>query len=244
MPSTWSTTSCSRSSGKRAKSCCRSLQSRMRDWVRRPDASRRRRPPACARCTPSRGARGWPARCAWAKWRTGWKPPSNTCWRAARPAPPMWKRCWRAWMPSPASFDLLAPGDVGPSQPMRAGRRSRQPSDCRPRRRPGRLPALQPERGRADAGCCRRCRRPSHRAAAVPTPLSRGRAARHRLGALQGRRSHRAGCRWPTSRRPARPRCACARRCSTGWSTRPARSASRARASSPMSARSRARSAT
>ena len=45
-------------------------------------------------------------------------------------------------------------------------------------------------------------------------------------------------------RSPARPRCACARRCSTGWSTRPARSASRARASKPMSARSRARWAT
>ena len=61
-------------------------------------------------------------------------------------------------------------------------------------------------------------------------------AAAGRAGRAPGR---------PSAPHAARSRrCACARRCSTGWSTRPARSASRARGSRPRSARSRARSPT
>ena len=42
------------------------------------DRSRPARRPACARCTRSRAARAWPARCAWARWRTAWRPRSST----------------------------------------------------------------------------------------------------------------------------------------------------------------------
>ena len=52
------------------------LQSRLREWLDQPGARTPRRL-ACARCTPSRAARAWPARCAWAKWRTGSRPRSK-----------------------------------------------------------------------------------------------------------------------------------------------------------------------
>ena len=53
------------------------LAAQLRDWARQPDRRRRTPAPACARCTRSRAARVSPARCAWAKWRTGSKPGSN-----------------------------------------------------------------------------------------------------------------------------------------------------------------------
>ena len=76
----------------KARNCCRSC-SRACATGRAGRPSWRPLRPACARCTPSRAVRVWPARCAWARWRTGWKPPSNTCWRRARPAAPTSKRC-------------------------------------------------------------------------------------------------------------------------------------------------------
>ena len=71
--STRSTPSCSRSSRKKARSCCRSCSRAARLGAPAGRAGGTP-PPACAPCTRSRAARAWPARCAWARWRTAWKP--------------------------------------------------------------------------------------------------------------------------------------------------------------------------
>ena len=95
--STRSTPSCSRSSRKRRRSCCRSSQSQLRDWARQPTDAGARVGAACARCTRSRAARAWPARCAWARWRTGSRPRiEHLLARGARRAPPTSRRCRRA----------------------------------------------------------------------------------------------------------------------------------------------------
>ena len=53
------------------------LDGQLRDWLREPAATDARARPACARCTRSRAAPAWPARCAWARWRTGSRPGSS-----------------------------------------------------------------------------------------------------------------------------------------------------------------------
>ena len=85
--------------------------------------------PACARCTPSRAEPAWPARCAWVRWRTGWKPPSNTCWPRAEATRPMSRRCSARVDAITSAFELLRPpgrddagaGAAGAAQPIDLG---------------------------------------------------------------------------------------------------------------------------
>ena len=106
---------------------------------------------------------------------------------------------------------------------------------ARRERRPGRVgdagaPVASPRRRRTGI--------PSRSAARAASPPRRPRQRRPIATARSTGRASRARRRAPA--RPAEraharrsPRCACARRCSTGSSTRPARSASRARGSNP-----------
>jgi chemosensory pili system protein ChpA (sensor histidine kinase/response regulator) len=67
--------SCSASSSKRAPSCCRSWPTAAPvGGPTRPDGPAWR---PCGPCTPSRAVPAWPARCAWARWPTGWRPRSS-----------------------------------------------------------------------------------------------------------------------------------------------------------------------
>jgi chemosensory pili system protein ChpA (sensor histidine kinase/response regulator) len=103
----------------------------------------------CARCTRSRAAPAWPARCAWANSRTAWNPPSRRCRRKAMAARSI--RCCsastRCRPTSTAAAPRRQPGrGARPANP--AGHRGRS-SPC-PRRR-GRAPgrAGRPPRRRA-----------------------------------------------------------------------------------------------
>ena len=130
--------------------------------------------------------------------------------------------------PTAAPLDAAAPVDLVVERRAAAAEAAAGAPSARSPSRP--VEAASAGRGRAAPGPDRR---PCRRRGSAPIDWSRFKGGPARAGA-GGRQAG----------RPARPRCACVRRCSTGWSTRPARSASRARASNPTSARSRARSAT
>ena len=170
----------------------------LRQWARTARQPQRRATTCCARCTRSRAVPGWPARCAWANSPTAWSRRSSACGSRARgraDVEPLLHALRRACRPP--STRCVPPAAARP-RPS-AGRRPRRASRSAPRQpRPRRVAA-------ADA------------ATAAPSPCRGSRAGARRAG--RARRHHP----WRRSARsPTRP-CACARSCSTAWSTRPAR---------------------
>ena len=207
-----------RSSRKRAGLCPSSRPACATDCAARP--TRPRLPPRCAPCTRSGRARGWPARCAWAM-----------CHRLE-------SRIERLLANPPAqAADLEAlqtRGDALLAAFEPCGRATRRPMPrlrplrCAPSSRWWRRPRRCLRSRRRAGACCRaetvppkppRQAKPEPALVArpprnCPTSTGRGSAPRHR-----SRRS-------PTGPRlqlPPRRPCACARRCSTTWSARPAR---------------------
>ena len=191
------------------------------------------RRPACARCTPSRAVRAWPARCAWARWRTGWRPAIEAAVARNEVArAPTSNRCWAAptpWLGASSSCASRQPrqrraADAGTAGRGRARRLPPRPSTPpMPRPTSSRRSAIDHAAhaggGRAAGrGAARDRADRRHRLEPLRTdPTASSRAAAAERAAPAG-----VGCR-------ARARAAC----STAWSTRPARSASRAPASIP-----------
>ncbi len=235
---TRSTPSCSRSSRKRRRNCCRRSP---RTCVH--GKSRRRCSPRpsvrCARCTRSRAVPASPAPCAWANWRTAWSRRSKNAWAAAPSARRRWRCCTpvstRSTRNSSACARRRVPLNRLPlrrpprprlsSRPWSSSRSSRPRPSCRKPRlrsrpRPNRKPRWCPRRcrnPRSDSSCRRRCPTRLRRRSTGPVSVPPTR----RAPSVPSRRPR------PI---PPRPRCASRRRCWTAWSIRPAKSRSRARA--------------
>ena len=216
--------------GADARSCSRACAS---GCAGPPRPRPRRR--ACARCTPSRAARAWPARCAWARWRTAWKPQSNTWSAAATPAPPTSNVWSAASMRSKPASTCCAAARSTTRSPCRWSR-NRRPSRPLPCRRP--TPAAAPLAPLLPLPVVSTRAEPVAEPApvvqaavepAAPVVQAQPAAAAaspnidwSRFAAAGAGSAVSAG---QPARRPAASRpCACARSCSTAWSTRPARS--------------------
>ena len=156
-----------------AGNCCRSWARACATGPRGRRRAARAPRPACAPCTRSRAAPAWPARCAWARWRTGWRPPSSTCGRDDVAGAPTSSRCCTRVDAMQARFEHAAqrrrpaPAAAG-RVPQRAGRAAAQPAapaspSAQPPVAPTAAPRPRPRRPRASrrGARCLLARRPA-----------------------------------------------------------------------------------
>ena len=190
-----------RGRGRRTAAAAAVAPARMAGPARR--AGRRRRP-ACARCTPSRAARAWPARCAWARWRTGSKPRSSPGGARVggggrRRAPARPRRRHGLGLRRAAHAGRCASRTPRPAEPAPSRRRARAAADRRACRRP-RRPSLPPNGALAEPAC----RAPSGRRAAEATVPQTAAAPAASTGGASPPATAAAARRWP-KRPPSGP---------------------------------------